>query len=206
MVCSSSIDRGPVTLCSSARHGICSFCICPNDARPFVDTTVGPGFRGPMLAQADKNKRPSLTAWFQRSGSSGLIPPIKVNKLIDGPVAPHLAPFLIHRLNDERTEKMLVLFFDNGGRMVGEVTAGSAHRSQCAIGPSLLVQKAHRLAANKLVLAHNHPSGIPSPSQADVHATSELDQLVKPVGVRVVDHFIVASGQVFSMRKARLVS
>jgi DNA repair protein RadC len=62
---------------------------------------------------------------------------------------------------------------------------------------------AHNAAA--VILAHNHPSGVAEPSQSDQHLTTALKQALGLVDVRVLDHFVVAGGQVLSFAEKGLI-
>lgn len=58
---------------------------------------------------------------------------------------------------------------------------------------------AHNAAA--LILCHNHPSGNPEPSQADIRLTHRLRDALEMIDVRVLDHFIIGDGEPLSMRE-----
>ena len=55
-----------------------------------------------------------------------------------------------------------------------------------------------RILLNKLISHHNHPSGMPEPSDADIKLTRSLSQALALIDVRVLDHFVVAGTQVHS--------
>ena len=56
-----------------------------------------------------------------------------------------------------------------------------------------------------VVLAHNHPSGSPEPSQADIHLTHRLTELLRQVDIRVLDHIVVGAGSCVSLASRGLV-
>ncbi|KFC65648.1 DNA repair protein RadC [Massilia sp. LC238] len=64
--------------------------------------------------------------------------------------------------------------------------------------PREVVKAALRRNAAAVILAHNHPSGVPEPSEADLRLTASLVQALALVDIRVLDHFVVAGSQVHS--------
>ena len=62
-----------------------------------------------------------------------------------------------------------------------------------------IAASALRLGTAALIVAHNHPSGDPEPSAADKDATRRLADALRPLGVRLVDHVVFASGDCRSM-------
>ena len=61
----------------------------------------------------------------------------------------------------------------------------------------------HRAAA--VILAHNHPSGVAEPSQADMRLTSTLVAALKLVDIRVLDHFVIGDGELVSFAERGLI-
>jgi DNA repair protein RadC len=71
--------------------------------------------------------------------------------------------------------------------------------------PREVVRRALELSATALVLVHNHPSGDPSPSPADVKMTLELIEIARPLGILVHDHIIVGRQGHASLKGLRLI-
>lgn len=69
--------------------------------------------------------------------------------------------------------------------------------------PLIAIALSHR--AHRLLLLHNHPSGVVTPSAADVAATANLIALCTPLELEVHDHLVVGGGHVVSMRRAALL-
>jgi DNA repair protein RadC len=70
-----------------------------------------------------------------------------------------------------------------------------------------IARRALSLNAHALILAHNHPHGASEPSPTDVRSTIELQSQLLPLGVHLLDHFIVADGQTpFSMVENHLIT
>jgi len=70
------------------------------------------------------------------------------------------------------------------------------------VHPREIASRALRLGAAGIVLVHNHPTGDPEPSQADVSMTLQIDQACRTVGVAVLDHLIVAETGHVSLAEA----
>jgi DNA repair protein RadC len=79
---------------------------------------------------------------------------------------------------------------------------GSVNQAQVRIGE--VFQDAIRQNAASIVVVHNHPSGDPAPSAADIALTVELDQAGKLLGIDVLDHLIVGSNGHTSLRRLGL--
>ena len=71
--------------------------------------------------------------------------------------------------------------------------------------PREVVKRALELSASALILVHNHPSGDPSPSAADIEMAKEIAKVAKPLGIIVHDHIIVGRDGHTSLKGLRLV-
>src|SRR5690606_7617130 len=87
--------------------------------------------------------------------------------------------------------------------------AMTMHRSESATGVDLplrrIVADAIRLGSHSLLIAHNHPSGDPRPSRADLAATRALVQVTRPIGIRLHDHIVFSRTGHVSLREAGLL-
>ena len=72
--------------------------------------------------------------------------------------------------------------------------------------PREVVKRALDLGAAAIILVHNHPSGDPTPSKADIAVTKEIVTAAKPLGVTVHDHVIIGRGRHTSFRDMGLLS
>ena len=96
-------------------------------------------------------------------------------------------------------EVFAVLFLDAQHRLLQVEEMFHGTLTQTSVYPREVLKRALALNAGAVVLAHNHPSGIAEPSRADEHLTATLRSALALVDVRVLDHFVVGSGQVVSM-------
>ena len=71
--------------------------------------------------------------------------------------------------------------------------------------PREIVKRALELSASALILVHNHPSGDPTPSAADISMTREIIEVAKPLGITVHDHIIVGREGHASLKGLRLI-
>jgi DNA repair protein RadC len=95
-------------------------------------------------------------------------------------------------------ESFIVLFLDVRNRLVAAEELFRGTLTQASVYPREVVKAALERNAASVILAHNHPSGDPLPSQADVTLTQALVQALALVDVRVLDHFVVAGTRTHS--------
>lgn len=89
-------------------------------------------------------------------------------------------------------EVFLVLLLDNQNRVINSEELFRGTLTQTSVYPREVVKLALAHNAAAIILAHNHPSGVSEPSQADRTLTATLKQALALVDIRVLDHFIVA--------------
>jgi DNA repair protein RadC len=101
-------------------------------------------------------------------------------------------------LGGRHQEVFLVLFLDTQHRVIASEELFHGTLGQTSVYPREVVKRALAHNAAAVILAHNHPSGMAEPSQSDRMLTDALKQALSLVDVRVLDHFIVAAGQILS--------
>jgi DNA repair protein RadC len=113
--------------------------------------------------------------------------------------------FIINRLNDYQHEIFACLFLDIQNRMIGfdELFYGTINEAN--VYPREVVKRGLKHNAIKIILAHNHPSGTATPSQADKDVTQVLKKALALVEIQVIDHIIVGSQEAFSFAEAGLL-
>jgi len=106
--------------------------------------------------------------------------------------------FLLAQLRDRPYEVFCCLYLDNRHRLIAfeELFRGTIDRAGVHPREVLRATLAHNAAA--VMFAHNHPSGVLEPSQADELITRRLKEALALIDVRVLDHFIVGDGHCFS--------
>ncbi len=100
--------------------------------------------------------------------------------------------YLCARLGTRRNEIFCVLALDSQNRLIAveEVQRGSVNRT--AVFPRLVAEASLKHRATAVILAHNHPGGIPTPSEADRQLTKKLKNMLADLDIVVHDHIIVA--------------
>lgn len=101
-------------------------------------------------------------------------------------------------------EQLNVVLMDTKHRVIrtAMVYQGSVNSAQVRIGE--LFRDAVRLNATAVIFAHNHPSGDPSPSAADIALTAEIVQVGKLLDIAVLDHVVIGHGRWVSMKRLGL--
>jgi DNA repair protein RadC len=102
-------------------------------------------------------------------------------------------------------EVFMVMFLDTQHRIIASEEMFHGTLSQTSVYPREVVKRALAHNAAALILAHNHPSGVTEPSQADQLLTNALKQALALVDVTVLDHFVVAAGQTLSFAERGLL-
>ncbi|WP_322403491.1 RadC family protein [Massilia luteola] len=106
--------------------------------------------------------------------------------------------YLRIKLGGQRHESFVVLFLDVKNRLIADRELFRGTLTQTSVYPREVVIEALTRNAASVILAHNHPSGLPEPSEADLRLTQALVQALGLVDIRVLDHFIVAGPLVHS--------
>lgn len=113
--------------------------------------------------------------------------------------------YLLSRFSGQEFESFLVLFLDAQNRLINLEEAFRGTLCQTSVYPREIVKLALRHNAAAVIFAHNHPSGVAEPSQADEMLTGALRQALGLVDVRVLDHLIIAGGNAVSLAERGLV-
>lgn len=101
-------------------------------------------------------------------------------------------------------EQFRLLFLDKRNAVIADEVQGSGTVDHTPVYPREVVKRALELSASALILVHNHPSGDPTPSQADIRLTREIAEIAKPLGITVHDHIIVGRDGHASLKGLRL--
>jgi DNA repair protein RadC len=101
-------------------------------------------------------------------------------------------------------EAVVLLAFDRFDRLVAMEQADGDAKGQCRI-PARSWRQLLRKRVASVLMAHNHPSGAPWPSKADIASTREAAAFLRLLGIALTDHLIFVGNGHFSFRKAGLV-
>ncbi len=107
--------------------------------------------------------------------------------------------YLLERFYGEQNEVIYQLCLDRKGKLLACKKLGEGSIASAALDVRKLVENAILHSASSVVLAHNHPSGIASPSVEDYAATDRARNALETIGVALADHIIVADGDFVSL-------
>ncbi len=102
-------------------------------------------------------------------------------------------------------EQFRLLFLDRRNALIADEVQQSGTVDHTPVYPREVVKRALELAATAVILVHNHPSGDPTPSGADIRMTREIVEIAKPLGIAVHDHIIVGREGHASLKGLRLI-
>ena len=110
--------------------------------------------------------------------------------------------YLLERFYGEQNEVIYQLCLDRKGKLLACKKLGEGSIASAALDVRKLVENAILHSASSVVLAHNHPSGIASPSHEDYAATDRARNALETIGVALADHIIVADGDFVSLAES----
>lgn len=102
-------------------------------------------------------------------------------------------------------EEFRVLFLDKRNALIADEVQGVGTIDHTPVYPREIIRRALELGASALILAHNHPSGDPKPSAADIRMTKDIVAIAEPFGITVHDHLIVGKHGQTSFRGQKLI-
>ena len=105
----------------------------------------------------------------------------------------------------EAVEQFRILFLNKKNQLIADEVQQMGTVDHTPVYPREVVKRALELSATAVILVHNHPSGDPTPSSADIQMTKSLVDIAKPLGIAVHDHIIVGKSGHASFRGLRLI-
>lgn len=102
-------------------------------------------------------------------------------------------------------EQVRVLFLDKRNQLIADEVVQTGTVDHAPVYPREVIKRALEVSASALVLCHNHPSGDPTPSRADIDMTKRIIDMAKPLGIEVHDHIIVGKDGHASLKGLRLI-
>ena len=105
----------------------------------------------------------------------------------------------------EPIEHFRILFLDKRNTLIADEVQQSGTVDHTPVYPREVVKRALELSATAIILVHNHPSGDPTPSRADIQMTKSVIDIAKPLGITVHDHIIVGRQGHASLRGLQLI-
>ena len=102
-------------------------------------------------------------------------------------------------------EQFRILFLDKRNQLIADEVQQTGTVDHTPVYPREVIKRALELSATALILVHNHPSGDPTPSQADIQMTKAIVDIASPLGISVHDHIIVGKNGHASLKGLRLI-
>jgi DNA repair protein RadC len=139
----------------------------------------------------------SLTIWMASN-----------NVALDQPVLSswtQLLDYLRTQMAYNATEQLRILFLDKKNRLIADEVQQTGTIDQASLYPREVIKRALELSATAMIFVHNHPSGDPSPSSADVRMTRDIGDAGRQLGITLHDHLIIGRAGHMSMRAHKLM-
>ena len=106
---------------------------------------------------------------------------------------------------DEKTEQFRILFLDRKNILIADEIQQRGTVDHTPVYPREVVKRALELSASAIILVHNHPSGDPTPSRADIEMTNQIVTAAKALGIRVHDHLVIGAAREASFKTLGLL-
>ena len=105
----------------------------------------------------------------------------------------------------ESKEQFKIIFLDKRNQIIADEVQQTGTVDHTPVYPREVVKRALELSATAIILVHNHPSGDPTPSRADIQMTQAIIEVAKPLGIAVHDHIIVGKDGHVSLKGLKLI-
>ncbi|WP_422376828.1 RadC family protein [Roseibium sp.] len=102
-------------------------------------------------------------------------------------------------------EQFRVLYLDKKNALIADEIQQTGTVDHTPVYPREVIRRALELAATAIILVHNHPSGDPTPSRADIQMTQKIISIADPLGITVHDHIVVGLRKNVSFRSLQLI-
>jgi DNA repair protein RadC len=106
--------------------------------------------------------------------------------------------FIRKILPDNSREHFIALFLDGAHQIISYAVTFTGTANSCPVHPREVYQRAILVGATALLVSHNHPSGTREPSEEDLRVTKSLKSAGELLGIKLLDHIIVASNSHYS--------
>lgn len=119
--------------------------------------------------------------------------------------AEKVAGYYMERLRHEEKENLLLCMFDTKCQWIGDEVISVGTINTSLVSPREIFLRAMEHHAAQVILLHNHPSGVPLPSQSDKQATNQVRQCGEMLGIRLSDHIIIGDNKYYSFKEHGLL-
>lgn len=104
-----------------------------------------------------------------------------------------------------KNEELRLLFLDRHNRLISDEVQQRGTIDHTPVYTREVIKRALEIGASAMILVHNHPSGDPTPSQADIEVTRRIKEAAENLGISLHDHIIIAKGKYCSLRAENLM-
>lgn len=108
-------------------------------------------------------------------------------------------------MGHKKIEEFRVLFLNHKNMLISDEVQQSGTVNHAPVYPREVVKRALDLQASAIILAHNHPSGDPSPSKDDIEITRQISTAASSLGINVHDHIVIAGNRHYSFKSSGLL-
>ncbi len=129
----------------------------------------------------------------------------KVRKKIQITCVEDVVEWLRQEIGYQKQEHFLVVFLNQKNQVICYRTMFIGTLTNASVHPREIYQEAIRLGCARILCAHNHPSGDPTPSQADIELTMRIEESGHMVAIPLMDHVIIARNSYISFRQKHLI-
>ncbi|WP_373892967.1 RadC family protein [Virgibacillus natechei] len=111
------------------------------------------------------------------------------------------ADYVMEEMRSLNQEHFVVLFLNTKNQIIHRQTIFIGSLNSSIVHPREVYREAVKRSAASIIVAHNHPSGDPSPSQEDIHVTRRLVESGKMIGIELLDHLIIGDRKFISLKE-----
>lgn len=129
-------------------------------------------------------------------------------KVLDQPILgawPAVLDYCMATMGHLETECFRVLFLNQKNRLVADEVMQRGTVDQAPVYPREIASRALEFKASAIVMVHNHPSGDPNPSQADIAMTTQVREALRPLSIALHDHLIISSSGWYSFKSGHIL-
>jgi DNA repair protein RadC len=116
-----------------------------------------------------------------------------------------VAALFMEDMRYETKEMLRILLLNAGNEMMGKELISIGNITGSIVDPRDVFKPAVKRGAASIVLVHNHPSGNPGPSEADISVTERIVEAGRILDIEVLDHLIIGDGEFISMKREKLM-
>jgi DNA repair protein RadC len=111
------------------------------------------------------------------------------------------AEYIMEELRNLNQEHFVVLFLNTKNQIIHRQTIFIGSLNASIVHPREVFREAVKRSAASIIVAHNHPSGDPTPSQEDIHVTKRLAESGRMIGIELLDHLVIGDRKFVSLKE-----